>query len=1117
MAKKQKIEFEFDFDESALSRAERRILEFLRKLSGASAKADEATRRRTAEWMAGPEGAAYRRQAPPGFEYDPIGASASQTYRSDKARQRFRAQQDYLRTGNRPGTSFTDQAMERLRNFMHDMPGGDTAIKTGKSAWGVAKGTLGVAAGAAGIGGIVSVISHAFSEYKSKIGDQETLFKRTGGSWTSLGQSIEELGKRVSVNAAEAGRLASSFQRLSGATDTGLIGRAGAAGSLARSLGMGPEAGVTALGRAEFMGFGGSEGRQRQFANLIGQTIADGNMLGSSEKVFEDILKHIQGVEENTGNLPSDIALAGFASLRAAMYDQNAAMKGAAGDSAVAKAQAFVSGKGGLWNEAFLARAFDKELRGAYDSAVAFDYLKGANMFDTVDSVFGNGSKETILSRDLKRLDLETRELMPGASELDILRRKASVMGMGSPQLAQKFLEAAEAAEKSSGFGAWAKGKFDFLQNPNALGGAVSLYQSQNDPEKLKALARQYTEGEHVKTSQADKDRINAAMSDPGQLAVVLQDVIAKQGEAGNAAEDLRDEVAKLNNTLTSIIGPRMGDLATNLAEFSNKFIALFNRVFGGGETSTNEYEARTRALSDAHGDPDGVFDYVDRVLREFDIPNRWDFSRDMENQVVDPLSREIRRIFEGIIPSAEASMDIQRYHNGGIAGMSPNEVPAILERGEIILPSYLSDQAKKLRGIRNNNPGNMDRINGRPWDGEVEGSDTRFASFVTAEYGIRAAAKNIMAKKRRGISTLRGLIEVYAPPSENDTEAYIRRVSEQTGISPEATIDLANIDVLRKLVPAIIQHENGMMPYTPDTLNAGIDAAVSGKPIAGQPKPLRHVARGRTGRLRYQRPGYGVASNGLPSNLITTGRSDGDVWGLEKLIAKHPDGWQAFLAATRNYPGKVRIHDAGRGPGETHNHQGFHAIDYELERLDKPGTYIPNYQVSGKDFRAYEQFSQDMGAWGEHHYPGFLKRFRAGLYFGPSRNGKYWSDTMHWDMNPLGGKPTYGDLINGAYPVLRERLKTKTGVEPLSIGMGDPEEYYRNRFGMEPLPDMPPMTSGAQASGTQRQWSSVHVEVAVKDERGNVIGFTRKPVEQPIAGNPATPGMRSQLAYGVP
>jgi hypothetical protein len=48
-----------------------------------------------------------------------------------------------------------------------------------------------------------------------------------------------------------------------------------------------------------------------------------------------------------------------------------------------------------------------------------------------------------------------------------------------------------------------------------------------------------------------------------------------------------------------------------------------------------------------------------------------------------------------------------RRYHSGGIAGLRPNEVPAILERGEEVLTA--SDPRHSANGGNSNNGGNME------------------------------------------------------------------------------------------------------------------------------------------------------------------------------------------------------------------------------------------------------------------------------------------------------------------------------------------------------------------------------------------------------------------------
>jgi len=128
-------------------------------------------------------------------------------------------------------------------------------------------------------------------------------------------------------------------------------------------------------------------------------------------------------------------------------------------------------------------------------------------------------------------------------------------------------------------------------------------------------------------------------------------------------------------------------------------------------------------------------------------------------------------------------------------------------------------------RGIRNNNPGNINRTTDH-WIGESrdQSSDPRFVVFDLPEWGIRALARVLRMRFNVGADTVRKLIAAWAPPSENDTEAYVQAVAAQMGIDPDAPITSID-DVLHSIVPAIIQHENGEQPYAPELLAQGIQA----------------------------------------------------------------------------------------------------------------------------------------------------------------------------------------------------------------------------------------------------------------------------------------------------
>lgn len=133
-----------------------------------------------------------------------------------------------------------------------------------------------------------------------------------------------------------------------------------------------------------------------------------------------------------------------------------------------------------------------------------------------------------------------------------------------------------------------------------------------------------------------------------------------------------------------------------------------------------------------------------------------------------------------------------------------------------------LLDQVATPRGIRNNNPGNIED-RGTPWRGYV-GSDGRFIIFDQAENGIRAIARILKTyNDKYQVNTLQKIIERWAPPFENDTEAYIRHAERELKISRHVPIGEQHKAALIKV---IIKHENGQQPYSDKVIHDGIRAA---------------------------------------------------------------------------------------------------------------------------------------------------------------------------------------------------------------------------------------------------------------------------------------------------
>ena len=126
-----------------------------------------------------------------------------------------------------------------------------------------------------------------------------------------------------------------------------------------------------------------------------------------------------------------------------------------------------------------------------------------------------------------------------------------------------------------------------------------------------------------------------------------------------------------------------------------------------------------------------------------------------------------------------------------------------------------------KARGLRNNNAGNI-RL-GSDWQGmkEVQ-TDKSFVQFVEPVYGIRAINRILRTYQNvYGINTVRGVINKWAPPNENDTESYVLSVALRMGVGTDQIIILS--DYAEPLTKAIIKHENGLQPYSDELIATGV------------------------------------------------------------------------------------------------------------------------------------------------------------------------------------------------------------------------------------------------------------------------------------------------------
>lgn len=131
----------------------------------------------------------------------------------------------------------------------------------------------------------------------------------------------------------------------------------------------------------------------------------------------------------------------------------------------------------------------------------------------------------------------------------------------------------------------------------------------------------------------------------------------------------------------------------------------------------------------------------------------------------------------------------------------------------------------KTARGIRNNNPLNIreGQDGGDLWQGEAPGNwDADFEEFTDPRYGYRAAARILQNYGAAGIVTLRQIINRWAPPEENNTDAYVNSMAAKLGIDPDGS----PWHLLPELLAAMTVHENGHNPYSLELIKEGVSWA---------------------------------------------------------------------------------------------------------------------------------------------------------------------------------------------------------------------------------------------------------------------------------------------------
>ena len=147
---------------------------------------------------------------------------------------------------------------------------------------------------------------------------------------------------------------------------------------------------------------------------------------------------------------------------------------------------------------------------------------------------------------------------------------------------------------------------------------------------------------------------------------------------------------------------------------------------------------------------------------------------------------------------------------------------------GSMVLLGGTAVAIRLARGVRNNNPGNIEK--GIKWKGlAAVQSDPRFATFVHPKWGFRAIARILLGDWREGQNTVRSLIEEWSPPIDvfggvakpQNTEAYVQAVARHLKVGTDQPIKVP--ERLPELLDAIARHENSGYRFAAADIAEGI------------------------------------------------------------------------------------------------------------------------------------------------------------------------------------------------------------------------------------------------------------------------------------------------------
>ncbi|MFI7813031.1 hypothetical protein [Citrobacter werkmanii] len=319
-----------------------------------------------------------------------------------------------------------------------------------------------------------------------------------------------------------------------------------------------------------------------------------------------------------------------------------------------------------------------------------------------------------------------------------------------------------------------------------------------------------------------------------------------------------------------------------------------------------------------------------------------------------------------------------------------------------------LGGKGANNRNKRNNNFGNLS------YDGWVKsygsaqpeiGNGGRFASFATPDEGIRAMATQLhrygtgeFQNGAKGkLNTIRKAISTWAPGNENDTDSYIKGVSKELGVSPDAEINMDDPNVVEALSRAIAHQEGGDISMSSQAFQDSLGELKNGKYFATKtPEEIKKSIQ-TSGEIRIGKVSPVASSGGDASNNFTDALQKAWAGGdqaIGKLMAEHGIGARAVSKDLELPKGAVMPESLRIKPvsiAKTH--------DY--------GSLTSQPATAG----ASQTVKPQQGT------PGIMDMLRSSA-----------ADTFNWATQGISGSSILDGLMGGVNPMVADVVRPLTG-----------------------------------------------------------------------------------------